>query len=226
MFEKAADLIIELADRYYNQEDESVLPKSILTKKVFENAMSLDIAMGGSTNTVLHILAVANEAGVDFTVEDIDRLSRRVPCISKVAPNSSYHIQDVNRAGGIIGILGELDRAGLIDTSVKRVDYGSLKDALDDYDIMRSSHTKEAEDLYRSAPGNIGRNLVMGSQSASYDELDTDRSGGCIRSAENCYYPDGGLAVLFGNIAEKGCIVKTAGVDPSIFKFEGYREGF
>lgn len=221
MFEKAADVIIDLAERYYNEGDESVLPKSIVTKEVFENAMSLDIAMGGSTNTVLHILAVANEAGVDFTVEDIDRLSRKVPCVSKVAPNSSYHIQDVNRAGGILGILGELDRAGLIDTSVKRVDYKSLGDALNDYDIMRASHTKQAESLYKSAPGNIGRNLVMGSQSELYDELDTDRDSGCIRSAGSCYYPDGGLAVLFGNIAEKGCIVKTAGVDPSIFKFTG-----
>ncbi len=221
LFEKAAELIVDMAKRYYFDGDQSVLPKSILTKRVFENAMSLDIAMGGSTNTVLHLLAVANEAGVDFTVKDIDRLSRRVPCISKVAPNSSYHIQDVNRAGGILGILGELDRAGLIDTSVSRVDSSSLKDSLDRYDIMRSSCTEEAKELYGSAPGNIGRNLIMGSQSSFYKELDTDRAGGCIRSVENCYYPDGGLAVLFGNIAEKGCIVKTAGVDPSIFKFTG-----
>ena len=221
LFEKAAELIVDLADRYYMQGDESVLPRSICTKRVFENAMSLDIAMGGSTNTVLHLLAVANEAGVDFTVEDIDRLSRKVPCISKVAPNSSYHIQDVNRAGGIMGILGELDRAGLLDTSVGRVDYASLGDALDDLDIMRPGHGEYADKLYASAPGNIGRNLVMGSQSAVYEKLDTDRAGGCIRSAENCYYPDGGLAVLFGNIAEKGCIVKTAGVDSSIFKFTG-----
>lgn len=221
LFEKAAELIVELADRYYFQGDESVLPKSICTKNVFENAMSLDIAMGGSTNTVLHLLAVANEAGVDFTVEDIDRLSRKVPCISKVAPNSSYHIQDVNRAGGIMGILGELDRAGLLDTSVGRVDHASLKDALDNYDIMRPGHTDAADNLYRSAPGNIGRNLVMGSQSKLYAELDNDRAGGCIRDLANCYYPDGGLAVLFGNIAQKGCIVKTAGVDPSIYKFSG-----
>ena len=221
LFEKAAELIVDMADRYYNKGDESVLPKSILTKKVFENAISLDIAMGGSTNTVLHLLAVANEAGVDFTVEDIDRLSRKVPCISKVAPNSSYHIQDVNRAGGILGILGELDRAGLIDASVGRVDCGSLKDALDEYDIMRPSHTEYADKLYSSAPGNIGRNLVMGSQSAMYDKLDKDRDAGCIRSAESCYYPDGGLAVLFGNIAEKGCIVKTAGVDSSLYTFKG-----
>ncbi|MDC7225488.1 MAG: dihydroxy-acid dehydratase [Spirochaetales bacterium] len=221
LFERAAELIVELADRYYNKGDKSVLPRSICTKAVFENAMSLDIAMGGSTNTVLHLLAIANEAGVDFTVEDIDRLSRKVPCISKVAPNSSYHIQDVNRAGGILGILGELDRAGLIDTSVGRVDFGSLKDALDYYDIMRPGHSEKADNLYKSAPGNIGRNLVMGSQSSSYKALDDDRAGGCIRSAENCYYPDGGLAVLFGNIAEKGCIVKTAGVDSSIYQFSG-----
>ncbi|HAK47162.1 MAG TPA: dihydroxy-acid dehydratase, partial [Spirochaeta sp.] len=221
LFEKAASLIVELAERYYFQGDESVLPKSICTKAVFKNAMSLDITMGGSTNTVLHLLAVANEAGVDFTVEDIDKLSRKVACLSKVAPSSSYHIQDVNRAGGIMGILGELDRAGLIDTSVGRVDHPSLKDALDNYDIMRPDHCEAADELYRSAPGNIGRNLVMGSQSASYEELDDDRAGGCIRSLENCYYPDGGLAVLFGNIAEKGCIVKTAGVDPSIYKFSG-----
>ncbi len=221
LFEKAANLIVELADRYYNKGDESILPKNILTKQVFKNAMSLDIAMGGSTNTVLHLLAVANEAGVDFGMDDIDELSRKVPCISKVAPNSNYHIQDVNRAGGIMGILGELDRAGLIDTTVGRVDYPSLKEALDEYDIIRKSHTEYAEKIYRSSAGNKGRNLVMGSQSEYYDQLDIDRAGGCIRNSENCYYADGGLAVLFGNIAEKGCIVKTAGVDPSIMKFSG-----
>ena len=221
LFERAAELIIDLADRYYNKGDESVLPLSMLTKSVFENAMSLDIAMGGSTNTVLHILAVANEAGVDFTMADIDRLSRKVPCISKVAPNSSYHIQDVNRAGGIMGILAELARKKLIDTAVKRLDYPTLGDALGACDIMNPSSDPEMVEMYRSAPGNIGRNLVMGSQNARYEELDTDRSGGCIRDVENCYYPDGGLAVLFGNIAEKGCIVKTAGVDPSIYKFTG-----
>ena len=221
LFEKAADLIVELADRYYSKGDESVLPLSMLTKKVFENAMSLDIAMGGSTNTVLHLLAVANEAGVDFTMQDIDRLSRKVPCISKVAPNSSYHIQDVNRAGGIMGILAELARKDLIDTSVTRLDYPTLGEALAACDIMSSDADPKMVDLYRSAPGNKGRNLVMGSQDAKFDELDKDRKGGCIRDVENCYYPDGGLAVLFGNIAEKGCIVKTAGVDSSIYKFSG-----
>ncbi len=227
LFEKAASLIVDLAERYYFEGDESVLPKRILTKAAFENAMSLDIAMGGSTNTVLHILAVANEAGVDFTMNDIDRLSRKVPCISKVAPNSSYHIQDVNRAGGIMGILGELDRAGLLDTTVGRVDYSSLKMALDDYDIMRQSHTPDAENIYKSAPGNIkGKNLVMGSQTEAYEQLDSDRAGGCIRDVEHCYYPDGGLAVLFGNIAGKGCIVKTAGVDSSIYKFSGTAKVF
>jgi dihydroxy-acid dehydratase len=193
----------------------------MLTKGVFMNAMALDIAMGGSTNTVLHILAVAAEAGVDFTMTDIDGLSRRIPCISKVAPNSSYHIQDVNRAGGIMGILGELDRAGLIDRTVGRLDFQNLGEALDAFDIMRDGHSDYAEDIYSSAPGNSGRNLVMGSQDSRFPELDRDREGGCIRSTANCYNPDGGLAVLFGNIAENGCIVKTAGVDPSIYKFAG-----
>ncbi len=221
LFEKAADLIVDLAYRYYGDGDESVLPLNMLTKEVFMNAMSLDIAMGGSTNTVLHLLAVATEAGVDFKMKDIDALSRRIPCVSKVAPNSSYHIQDVNRAGGILGILGELDRAGLLNRDVKRLDYPTLGDALDACDIMRPTCTAEAEEVYHCAPARKGRNLVLGSQDARYAELDKDRAGGCIRSVENCYYPDGGLAVLFGNIAEKGCIVKTAGVDPSIFQFEG-----
>jgi len=221
LFEKAADLIVELADRYYSKGDESVLPRNLLTKAVFSNAMSLDIAMGGSTNTVLHLLAVANEAGVDFTMHDIDKLSRKVPCISKVAPNSSYHIQDVNRAGGIMGILGELDRGGLIDTSVRRLDFNNLGEALESLDIIRQGHSEFAEELYKSAPGNSGRNLVMGSQASYYEKLDDDRAAGCIRNIESCYYPDGGLAVLFGNIAEKGCIVKTAGVDPSIYNFTG-----
>ncbi len=221
LFEKAADLIVDLAYRYYGDGDESVLPLNMLTKEVFMNAMSLDIAMGGSTNTVLHLLAVATEAGVDFKMKDIDALSRRIPCVSKVAPNSSYHIQDVNRAGGILGILGELDRAGLLNRDVKRLDYPTLGDALDACDIMRPTCTAETEEVYHCAPARKGRNLVLGSQDSRYEELDKDRAGGCIRSVENCYYPDGGLAVLFGNIAEKGCIVKTAGVDSSIFQFEG-----
>jgi len=176
--------------------------------------------MGGSTNTVLHLLAVAHEAGVDFTMQDIDELSRKIPNLCKVAPSSSYHVEDVNRAGGIMAILGELDRAGLIDTAVHRVDAPSLKEILDAYDLTRASHTKEAEAIYASAPG--GRpSLVMGSQVSKYKEFDLDRQNGCIRDMAHCYFKDGGLAVLYGNIAEKGCIVKTAGVDPSIFQFTG-----
>jgi dihydroxy-acid dehydratase len=185
------------------------------------NAMSLDIAMGGSTNTVLHLLAIAHEGGVDFTMKDIDELSRRIPCLCKVAPSSSYHVEDVNRAGGILSIMGELDRAGLLDTSVKRVDGLTLSEALDTYDIMRPTAKAEATQLYESAPGGGGRNLQMGSQRARFAELDRDRKEGCIRDLEHCYYPDGGLAVLFGNLAERGSIVKTAGVDSSILKFSG-----
>jgi dihydroxy-acid dehydratase len=221
LFNKAARLIVELANRYYFQGDESVLPRSIASKAAFLNAMSLDIAMGGSTNTVLHLLAVAREAEVDFTMSDIDSLSRKVPCLVKVAPNSHYHIQDVNRAGGILSIMGELDRLHLLETKVGRVDYRTLGDALRDWDLMSPRLSEEAEDLWRSAPGNQGRNLVLGSQDKRYEKLDKDRVSGCIRDGEHCYYSDGGLAVLYGNIAEKGCIVKTAGVDPSIFRFKG-----
>ena len=221
LFKKAARQIVENTRRYYEEEDESVLPRSIARKEAFLNAMSLDIAMGGSTNTVLHLLAVAQSAGVDFTMSDIDGLSRKVPCLSKVAPNSKvYHIEDVNRAGGILGILAELDRGGLMDTSVSRVDGLTLGEALKAYDIMGDSLSDEAKEVYTAAPA--GKfNLTMGSQNARFKELDSDRKEGCIRSVENCYYPDGGLAVLFGNIAEKGCIVKTAGVDSSIFQFTG-----
>ncbi len=182
--------------------------------------MALDIAMGGSTNTVLHILAIASEAGVSFTMKDIDEISRKVPVLCKVAPSSQYHVEDVGRAGGILGIMGELERAGLIDNTVMRVDGYSLKEALDKYDITRKSVIEEAIELYKSGPAGI-RNLKMGSQSYLYKELDTNRKQGCIRDLANCYFPDGGLGVLFGNIASKGCIVKTAGVDPSIFKFKG-----
>ncbi len=221
LFIQGAELIVELANRYYFEEDSRVLPRSIATKQAFLNAMSLDIAMGGSTNTVLHLLAIAREADVDFSINDIDGLSRKVPCISKVAPNSHYHIQDVNRAGGILGILGELDRGGLIDTGVGRIDAPSLKEALDDWDIKRSTAVTAARKRWSAAPGNKGRNLVLASQGNYYKELDLDRACGCIRSTEDCYYPDGGLAVLFGNISEKGSIVKTAGVDPSLFVFRG-----
>jgi len=220
LFEKGADLIVDLAERYYNNGDDSVLPRSIATREAFLNSMSLDIAMGGSTNTVLHLLAVAQEAGVDFTMKDIDELSRKIPNICKVAPSSEYHVQDVNHAGGILGILGELDRAKLINTSVKRADYPTLKEALADWDIKGGKATEEAYNIFRSAPSLV-KNLKMGSHDTLYRELDTDRTKGCIRSVEHSYNKDGGLAVLYGNIASKGCIVKTAGIDESLFSFTG-----
>ena len=220
LFEKAAGLIVDLANRYYNDGDDSVLPRSIATKQAFMNSMSLDIAMGGSTNTVLHLLAIAQEAGVDFTMSDIDKLSRKIPNICKVAPSSQYHIQDVNRAGGIIGIMGELERGNLIDLNVKRVDYPTLREAVSDWDIKGSKVQPAALDIYKSAPS-MAKNLKMGSHSTMYEELDTDREIGCIRSVEYPYNKDGGLAVLFGNIARKGCIVKTAGIDSSLFSFTG-----
>ncbi len=221
LFEASAKRLIEITNRYYFEEDESVLPRSIANRTAFLNAMSLDIAMGGSTNTVLHLLAIAQAAGVDFTMKDIDDLSRKTPCLCKVAPSSSYHVEDVNRAGGILSIMGELDRGGLLDTSVGRVDGLSLGEALDKHDIMRKSASPEAVQRTKAAPGAKGRNLVFGSQGASYKEMDTDRKSGCIRSIENAYSPDGGLAVLFGNIAGDGCIVKTAGVDESVLTFSG-----
>ncbi len=221
LFMQAAARIVEMCTAWYANDDTSVLPRSIASRAAFENAMTLDIAMGGSTNTVLHLLAIAHEAGVDFTMNDIDRLSRKVPNLCKVAPSSHYHVEDVNRAGGILGIMGEMDRAGLIDTSVSRADGLTLAQALDRYDIMRKTVTEEAQQLYRSAPASAGRNLVMGSQETYYPELDRDRQSGCIRELEHCYSKDGGLAVLYGNIAENGCIVKTAGVDPSVLHFKG-----
>jgi dihydroxy-acid dehydratase len=220
LFEKAAQLIVQLANRYYNDGDGSVLPRSIASKEAFMNSMSLDIAMGGSTNTVLHLLAVASEAGVDFTMKDIDELSRKIPNICKVAPSSDYHVQDVNRAGGIMGIMGELQRGGLINTSAKRVDYKTLGEAISHWDILGGTAGELATAVYKSAPAGI-KNLVMGSQTSSYKELDTDRTKGCVRSVENAYSKDGGLAVLYGNIARKGCIVKTAGIDESNLKFKG-----
>nr|WP_284154651.1 dihydroxy-acid dehydratase [Desulfofustis limnaeus] len=226
LFTSAAERIVEMCAAWYEREDASVLPRSICTKAVFENAMALDIAMGGSTNTVLHILAIAKEGEVDFTMADIDRLSRRTPHLSKVSPSSTYHVEDVNRAGGILGIMGELDRCGLIDTSVGRVDGMSLGEALDRFDIMRDSVSAEALKLYGAAPGASGRNLVMGSQGNQYPELDRDRSNGCIRDRDHAYSADGGLAVLYGNIAERGCIVKTAGVDASILRFSGTAKVF
>jgi len=221
LFERAAKRIVEMAFAWYQNEDSSVLPRTIASRNAFLNAMTLDIAMGGSTNTVLHLLAIANEAGVDFSMTDIDALSRKVPNLCKVSPSSSYHIEDVNRAGGIMGILGELDRGGLIDTAVNRVDSPSLKATLDLWDIGKNGHSAAAEQLYLSGPGSSGKNLVMGSQNRMYQKADLDREEGCIRDLVHCYSKDGGLAVLYGNIAENGCIVKTAGVDPSIFTFKG-----
>lgn len=226
LFQDAAKQIVNNAYRYYRDGDESVLPRKIATKTAFLNAMTLDIAMGGSTNTILHLLAIAQEGEVDFTMDDIDKLSRKTPCLCKVAPNTQkYHIQDVNRAGGILGILNELNKGGLIKTAVSRIDGLSLAEAIDKYDITKANPEKAAEDLYKSAPGNKF-NLVMGSQNSSYPTLDTDRENGCIRSMEHAYTKDGGLAILKGNIALNGCVVKTAGVDESIFKFSGTAKVF
>ncbi len=221
LFQQAARRIVEMAECWYERGDSSVLPRNIATRNAFLNAMTLDIAMGGSTNTVLHLLAIAREAEVDFTMKDIDTLSRKVPNLCKVSPNGDYHIEDVNRAGGVIGILGELDRAGLLDTSVVRADGLSLAECLEKWDLQRATHCKEAENIYLSAPARSGLNLKMGSQETYYREVDSDRRKGCIRDVEHCYNREGGLAVLFGNIASRGCIVKTAGVDPSIFTFSG-----
>ena len=225
LFAKAAKHIVENAKRYYFEGDESVLPRSIATKAAFENAMSLDIAMGGSTNTVLHLLAVAHEAGVDFTMADIDRLSRKIPVLCKVAPNGHYHVQDVNRAGGIMGIMGELAKNGLIDTSAKRVDSASLADTLDTYYYGSENFSEEACKMYCSAPANC-YSRELGSQASYYEQMDNDHTTGCIRDMEHCYFRDGGLAVLTGNIARKGCIVKTAGVDSSLMQFSGKAKVF
>jgi dihydroxy-acid dehydratase len=220
LFLEAGRLIVDITRRYYEKDDEAVLPRSICTKAAFENAMTLDIAMGGSTNTVLHILATALEAGVDFTMDDIDRLSRITPAICKVAPSTNdYHVEDVHRAGGIMAILGELDRGGLLDVSLPTVHSPTLSDALDRWDVMRAP-SEAVTEFFRAGPAGIPTQVAF-SQSTRWDSLDLDRANGCIRSVENAYFQDGGLAVLFGNIAEKGCIVKTAGVDPSIFSFSG-----
>ena len=220
LFKKAAKMIVDNAYKYYRDGDDSVLPRSIATRQAFLNAMSLDIAMGGSTNTVLHLLAVAHEAEADFTMKDIDMLSRKTPVICKVAPSCSYHVEDVNRAGGIIGIMSELVKAGLVDGSVKRVDGMTLSEAIDRYSITSVNVTDEAINIYKSAPAHRF-NLVLGSQESYYKELDTDRANGCIRDVEHAYVKDGGLAVLYGNIAQDGCVEKTAGVDESIFRFAG-----
>ncbi len=221
LFRKAARQIVENTYKYYEEGDTSVLPRSIASRGAMLNAMTLDIAMGGSTNTVLHLLAVANEAGTDFHMSDIDMLSRRVPCICKVAPNTAkYHVQDVGRAGGIVAIMAELAKAGLVDTSLRRVDGLTLEEEIDRWCILSPNCTDEARKTFRVAP--CGRfNIELGSQKMYYDEFDTDRENGCIRDVAHAYTRDGGLAVLFGNIARDGCIVKTAGVDESIFHFEG-----
>ena len=221
LFKDAAKLIVENAYKYYGEGDESVLPRSIATREAFLNAMSLDIAMGGSTNTVLHLLAVANEGGVDFKMKDIDALSRRVPCLCKLAPNTQkYSVENCNRAGGILGILGELAKGELLDTSVKRVDGMTLGEAISKYDITKKEIDPEASRIYHSAPGRKFT-TTMGSQDAQWETLDDNRAEGCIRDLEHAYSKDGGLAVLFGNIAKDGCVVKTAGVDESIWHFKG-----
>ncbi len=221
LFLEAGRRIVDLAKRYYDKDDESALPRTIASRTAFHNAMAVDIAMGGSTNTVLHILATAEEGGIDFTMDDIDAISRRVPNICKVAPSSDlYHLEDVHRAGGIYAILGELDRAGLIDTSVPTVHSETLGVALDSWDIMRETCPAEAREFFRAGPAGIPTQVAF-SQSTRWDSLDTDRAGGCIRSVEHAYSADGGLAILYGNLALDGCIVKTAGVDASILTFSG-----
>ena len=225
LFRKAAAQIIENCRKYYDEEDESVLPRSIATREAMLNAMSLDIAMGGSTNTVLHLLAVANEAGADFTMKDIDALSRKTPVLCKVAPNGHYHVQDVNRAGGIMSIMYQLSTQGLLNTNVKCVDGLTLGEAIEKYAIEGENFNEDVKKIWLSAPCNV-RNIKFASQSNYYKDLDTDRVNGCIRDFENAYVKDGGIAVLYGNIAKDGCVVKTAGVDESIFHFEGTAKVF
>ncbi|ASY70456.1 dihydroxy-acid dehydratase [Sinorhizobium fredii] len=220
LFVEAGHLIVDIARRYYEQEDESVLPRNVASKQAFENAMALDIAMGGSTNTVLHILAAAHEGEIDFTMDDIDRLSRKVPCLSKVAPaKSDVHMEDVHRAGGIMSILGELEKGGLINRDCPTVHSATISDAIDRWDITRTT-SETVRHFFRAAPGGIPTQVAF-SQEARWDDLDTDREKGVIRSVEHPFSKDGGLAVLKGNIALDGCIVKTAGVDESILKFSG-----
>ena len=221
LFKDAARQIVRNAFAYYEEGDDSVLPRSIATRQAFLNAMTLDIAMGASTNTVLHLLAVAQEAEVDFTMPDIDRLSRKVPFLCKLAPNwQKYSIQEENRAGGILGIMGELAKGGLLDLSCKRVNGSTLGEDIERYSILKDEIDPEASRIYHSAPGRRFSN-VMGSQDAQWETLDTDRENGCIRDIEHAYTKDGGMAVLFGNIARNGCVVKTAGVAPELWHFEG-----
>ena len=226
LLKDAAKQIVANAMKYYGEGDESVLPRSIASRAAFINAMTLDIAMGGSTNTILHLLAVAGEAGVDFTMNDIDALSRRVPCLCKLAPNSAkYSMQDCGRAGGIIGILGELAKGGLLDTTAVRVNGATLGEDIAKYSITGENIDSEAKRIYSTAPANVFCN-TMGAQECTFETLDTDRENGCIRSLEHAYTRDGGLAILFGNIAANGCVVKTAGVDESIWKFTGKAKVF
>jgi len=221
LFKKAAHVLVANAFKYYQDGDERVLPRSIATREAFLNAMSLDIAMGGSTNTILHLLAIAHEAEVDFDLEDVDSLSGMVPCLCKVAPNSKrYHVQDVNRAGGVLGIMNELAKGGLVDTRVCRVDAKSLEEVLQEYDVTSTSLSSSAEQLFRSAPA-YQRSVKMGSQNQEYKSLDIDRADGCIRDLAHAYTKDGGLAVLKGNLARGGCVVKTAGVAPEHWYFKG-----
>ena len=221
LFKDAARQIVKNAMAYYQDGDDCVLPRNIATRKAFLNAMTLDIAMGGSTNTVLHLLAVAQEGNVDFSMNDIDTLSRKTPCLCKLSPNTQkYSVQECNRAGGILGILNELNKGGLIDGSVKRVDRQTLSEAMQRYNITGEAIDSEADRIYHSAPGHRF-STKMGSQDTQWESLDTDRITGCIRDIEHAYTKDGGLAVLFGNIAKDGCVVKTAGVDASLWHFEG-----
>ena len=220
LFERAGRAIAEITRQYYADGDSSVLPRSIANRDAFENAMTLDVAMGGSTNTILHLLAAAHEGEVDFGLKEIDELSRRVPCLCKVAPSSAYHLEDVHRAGGIPSILGELDRAGLLNREVRTVHSASLREFLDTWDLGSASVSDEAVELFHAAPGGV-RTIRPYSQSARWDTLDTDRAGGCIRDAAHAYTADGGLAVLYGNIAPDGAIVKTAGVPEELWRFSG-----
>ncbi|WP_282206036.1 dihydroxy-acid dehydratase [Kitasatospora fiedleri] len=220
LYEQAGRTVVEITNRYYGGDDESVLPRNIATRAAFENAMALDIAMGGSTNTILHLLAAAQEAEVDFDMRVIDSISRKVPCLSKVAPNGSYYMEDVHRAGGIPAILGELYRGGLLHEDIHTVHSDSLAEWMKTWDVRGGSASAEAVDLWYAAPGCV-RSAEAFSQSERWDTLDTDDAGGCIRSVEHAYSVEGGLAVLYGNIAEDGCVVKTAGVDESIWRFRG-----
>jgi len=221
LFERAGRLAVDICRRYYEQDDASVLPRSIASFAAFENAMALDVAMGGSTNTVLHLLAAAQEAGVDFSMADIDRISRRVPCLCKVAPATQlYHMEDVHRAGGIMAILGELGRAGLLNLDVPNVHSGTLRAAIAAWDVNSGQASQDVQDFYRASPGGVPTQTAF-SQDRHYDSLDLDRASGCVRARDHAYSQDGGLAVLYGNLAPKGCIVKTAGVDERILTFTG-----